>query len=67
MALPGVRHGSERNPLGWNIASRSKSQSPQMTDSSQSHDGLLTEPPPRRTSLKAMTDSWYSYDQGSYF
>ena len=45
MALTEVHHGSERSPSGWNIASRSKSQSPQVTHSSQSHDGLLTEPP----------------------
>ena len=44
MALQGVRHGSERSPSEWGIASRSEVQSPQVTDSSQSHDGLVTEP-----------------------
>ena len=39
-----ARGPSERTPSGWDTASRSRSQFPQVTDSSQSHDGLLTEP-----------------------
>ena len=70
MALGGFRHGSVRNPswlceksvmaLGeichlWRLASKSQRQCLKKTDSSQSHEGFLTEPwwtPPR-----ALTDS----------
>ena len=55
MALPGIRHGSERSPSLWNIASRSISQSPQVTNYSQSHGGLLTE-------LPTQTDFSQSHD-----
>ena len=59
MALGGVRHGSVRNPswlceksvmdLGgirhlWRLTSKGGRQSPEVTDSSQSNDGFLTEP-----------------------
>ena len=49
MALGGIRHL-------WRLDSRSQSQSLEVTNSSQSHDGLLTEP--SRTPPRAMTDSW---------
>ena len=58
----GRRRGQKRGGPGhqeqkwWDIASRSKNQSPEMTDSSQSHDGLLLEP--WRTPHRAKTDSW---------
>ena len=66
-----ICHGSTRSPSWlceksvialreirqlWRLASKNWRQSPEVTNSSQSHDGFLTEPwriPPR-----AMTDSW---------
>ena len=58
MALPGICHGSERSPSGWNIASRIRRWliTPRaMMDCLQSH-------PHWWISLRAMTDSWQSHD-----
>ena len=55
-ALLRVCHGCVRIPSCFNIASRSIGQSQQVTDSSQSHEGLLTEPP-------NLTDFSQSYDR----
>ena len=54
-SLQGVLHGSARNSSGWENARRSKSQVPQETDSSQSHERFL--PEPCKISPRAMTDS----------
>ena len=54
MALQGF-HDSERSPSQWDIASRSRSQSQQVTDSSQSHHKVRIEP--QRTTPRAMTVS----------
>ena len=72
MALPGVRHGSTKSPTWlceksamalvgirhlWRLNSKSRSQSLEVTDSSQSHDRLLTEP--WQTPPRSMMDSWF--------
>ena len=49
-----------RIPSRWDITIRSRSRSPQLTDYSQSHDGLLTDP--WRTPTRGLTDSSQSQD-----